>query len=171
MSSLGNAAVSPHEHSLFSQTRYLSLRVPPCTHSNDTESSMTPGKGVWRSRACHPHSRWRGLRSLPGCPTGGLGSINTFALITADHSHALISYFRIAVTFYMRHMPLRTVPPWPPPFPLDNLFLTAFSKSHLCPSVSCSLLIYRSEGQSKRAYVTMSGTRLVQKWRQMLPLL
>lgn len=133
------------------------------TYSNDTESSVTPGKGVRRSRACHSHSRWRGLLGLPGCPTGGLRSINTFALITADHSHALISYFRIAVTFSIWHMPLRTVPPWPPPFPLDSLFLTAFSKSHLCQSVPCSLLIYTSEGQSKRAYATMSGARLLQK--------
>lgn len=133
-----------------------------CTYSNDTEFSVTPGKGVSPSRACHPHSRWRGLLSLPGCPTRGLGSINTLALITAGRSHALISYFSIAVTFYIRHMPFRSVPPWPHPFPLDKLFLTA-NPTCVSQSVPCSLLIYASEGQSKRACATLSGAQLLQK--------
>lgn len=151
MSSQDNAAVSPCVQSAAPRLLISPSACLPGTSSNDTELSVTPGKGVSPSHACHPHSGWRGLPSLPGRPTGGLGSVNTFASITAGHAHALTFYFSIAATLYVGHMPL------------DNLFLTAFSKSHLRQPGPCSLLIYASEGPGKRACATMLGAQLLQK--------
>lgn len=142
-----------------------------CTYSYDTEASVTPGKGVWRSGACHRHSRWRGLLRLPGRPTGGLGSINTFALLTADHSPALVAYFSIAMTFYIRHVPFRNVPPHAASVSLGQFIFNSFQQ---IPPVSASPLLsanLRKWRTKLEGYATMSGARLLQKWKQMLPLL